>query len=110
MPIQHPYGVDMETETVEDVQEDLDIKEPNMWIVIMHNDDTTTMDFVIMLLIQLFHKTPDEAVEIMMEIHTKGQSVVGRYSHEIAEEKMNAATRTARLYGFPLAVTMEEDV
>ena len=99
----------METETVEDVQEELEVVRPSMWVVIMHNDDTTTMDFVIMLLMQLFHKNIDEATKIMLEIHVAGRAVVGCYTHEIAEEKMNTATRTARTYGFPLAVTIEED-
>lgn len=100
----------MTAEVEVDVREDLEVKEPGMWLVIMHNDNTTTMDFVIMLLIQVFHKNADEATHCMMEIHTKGQSVVGRYTHEIAEEKMNTATRTARAYGFPLTITMEEDI
>ena len=93
-----------------EVQDEVEVTEPGMWLVIMHNDDTTTMDFVIMLLIQLFHKNMEEATKIMLDIHTKGRAVVGRYTHEVAEEKMNTATRTARTYGFPLAVTIEEDV
>lgn len=97
---------DVELET----QDEVEVTEPGMWLVVMHNDDTTTMDFVIMLLMQLFHKDMSEATHIMLEIHTKGRSVVGRYTHEVAEEKMNTATRTARAYGFPLAVTIEEDV
>jgi len=101
----------METEIVlePELQEDLEVKEPNMWLVIMHNDDKTTMDFVIMLLVQLFKKNQDEAVQCMLEIHTKGRSVVGRYTHEIAEDKMNTAVRTARGYGFPLEISIEED-
>lgn len=92
-----------------EAQEELEVTEPSMWFVIFHNDDTTTMDFVIMLLMQLFHKDIDEATKIMLDIHVKGRAVVGCYTHEVAEEKMNTATRTARAYGFPLAITIEED-
>lgn len=100
-----------ETEVVlePEAEEITEIIEPNMWLVIMHNDDKTSMEFVVMLLIQLFHKSPEEATHIMMQIHTEGSAVVGRYTHEIAEEKMNTATRTARAYGFPLNISIEED-
>lgn len=110
---EHPYGADMsiETEVVlePETEEDIEVKEPNMWLVILHNDDKTTMEFVIMLLIQLFHKMPEEATQIMIDIHTKGRAVVGRYTHEVAEEKMNVTIKTARTYGHPLQATIEED-
>lgn len=109
MPTEHPYGANMETEILLDTETEQGVKEPNMWIVIMHNDDSTTMEFVIMLLVKLFHKTAEEATDIMLEIHTKGQAIVGRYTHEIAEEKMNTSVRTARAYGYPLQVSIEED-
>ena len=89
--------------------EEIDITEPNLWRVTMLNDDKTTMDFVVGLLIYVFHKKEDEAVEIMLRIHAEGQSVVGLYTHEVAEEKVNTCIRTARASGFPLQVVMEED-
>lgn len=92
-----------------EVQQDVDVTKPSMWLVIFHNDDKTTMDFVIMLLMQLFHKSVEEATEIMLQIHTEGQSTVGRFTHEIAEEKMNTSIRTARAYGYPLNVSIEEE-
>jgi len=101
----------METEIVlePEILEDIRVKEPSLWRVIMHNDDKTTMDFVIMILVKLFNKNPEEAAQCMLEIHEEGSSIVGLYTHEIAEEKMNTATRTARGYGFPLQVTIEEE-
>ena len=93
-----------------EVQQEVEVKKPNMWLVIFHNDDVTTMDFVIMLLIQLFNKSVEEATHLTLEVHMKGRAVAGRYTHEIAEEKMNTAIRTAQAYGFPLSVTIEEDV
>lgn len=103
----------METETLLEPKEtekvDVEAKEPNMWFVILHNDNVTTMDFVIMILIKLFHKSAEEAAEIMLQIHNKGKAVAGRYPFEIAEEKMNTVLRTASAYGFPLQATIEED-
>jgi ATP-dependent Clp protease adaptor protein ClpS len=97
--------------TVEpEVEDEVEITEPNMWLVIFHNDDKTTMEFVMMLLVQLFHKTVEESVEITMQVHNEGQAVVGRYTHEVAEEKMNTSVRTARAYGHPLNISIKEDV
>jgi ATP-dependent Clp protease adaptor protein ClpS len=90
-------------------QTDLEITEPNLWRVIMLNDDKTTMDFVVGLLVYVFHKDEPEAIEIMLRIHAQGQAIVGLYTHEVAEEKVNTCIRTARAAGFPLQVIMEED-
>lgn len=90
-------------------QEELDITEPKMWKVIMLNDDKTTMDFVVSLLVQVFHMSEQGAIETMLLIHVDGQAVVGIYAHEVAEEKMNTCIRTARHHGYPLQVIIEED-
>lgn len=90
-------------------QEAVEVTEPNLWRVIMLNDDTTTMDFVVQLLMYVFHRTETDAFEIMIRIHAEGQSVVGIYTHEVAEEKVNTCIRTARASNFPLQVIMEED-
>lgn len=89
--------------------EELEITEPNLWRVIMLNDDVTTMDFVVGLLVLVFHKSPDEAVELMLAIHAQGSAVVGLYTHEVAEEKMETCLRAAQGEGFPLKVIIEED-
>jgi ATP-dependent Clp protease adaptor protein ClpS len=88
---------------------DIDVTEPNLWRVVMLNDDKTTMDFVVGLLVLVFHKQPEEAVEIMLTIHATGSAVVGVYTHEIAEEKMNTCLHAAKAEGFPLQVIIEED-
>ena len=92
------------------VDEQVEIKRPNMWRVIFHNDDKTTMQFVIFLLIKVFHKSEKEAVDITLEVHEKGQSIAGVYPHEIAEQKMEVCTHTADEHDFPLRVTIEEEI
>lgn len=96
---------EFETETIEEVE----IKRPNLWRIIFHNDNKTTMEFVIFLLLQVFHKTMQEATDITMQVHEKGFAIVGVYTHEVAENKMNVCTSTARQEGFPLNVSIEEE-
>lgn len=98
------------SEIEEQLSEEQELKIPNLWRVIFHNDDKTTMDFVIFLLVKVFHKSPDEAMRITMEIHIEGAAVVGVYTHEVAETKMNICISTARKNGHPLNVSIEEEV
>ena len=93
----------------EQVIEEQELKIPNLWRVIFHNDDKTTMDFVIFLLVKVFHKGPEEAMHLTMEVHSEGAAIVGVYTHEIAESKMNICINTARKSGHPLNVSIEED-
>ncbi|NCC24514.1 MAG: ATP-dependent Clp protease adaptor ClpS [Deltaproteobacteria bacterium] len=74
----------------------------------MHNDDYTTMDFVVEVLNKVFHKTPAEAETIMMAIHSKGIGVCGIYTAEVAETRVAQVRRMAKGRGFPLLCTMEE--
>ena len=99
----------MTTEIQERIEEELQIKRPNYWRVILHNDNVTTMEFVIFLLKQVFHKTTQEATEIMLIIHEKGQAITGIFTHEIAENKMNLCISAARKQGFPLTASIEEE-
>tara|TARA_B100001057_G_C22482342_1_gene806944 strand:- start:128 stop:427 length:300 start_codon:yes stop_codon:yes gene_type:complete len=84
------------------------LKAPNKYHVIMLNDDTTPMDFVISIIVQVFNKQVEEAKEIMIEIHNKGREVVGSYSFEVAEQKCVETTTIARRNNYPLEVTIEE--
>lgn len=88
-------------------EEQLD--EPHLYKVLMHNDDYTTMEFVVNVLCEIFHKTPQEAYEIMMRIHTTGLGLCGIYSREIAETRVNKVRQEANRAGFPLKCTMEEN-
>lgn len=85
------------------------MKEPSRYNVIMHNDDKTTMDFVVMVLQRIFHKSADDAETVMLKIHNEGAAVVGTYYKDIAETKVRLTHSLARQNGFPLLLTIEED-
>lgn len=83
----------------------LNMKEPGRYKVICHNDDFTTMDFVVMMLMDVFFKSADEAERLMLTIHRTGQAVVGVYPLDIARSKVDKAMRLARANGFPLTLS-----
>jgi ATP-dependent Clp protease adaptor protein ClpS len=85
------------------------IVEPKRWKVILLNDDSTPMDFVIELLVNIFKHSQETAKEITMEIHNNGSGIAGVYSFEIAEVKAVEATTLARVNGFPLQIKLEEE-
>lgn len=84
------------------------VREPKRYNVIMHNDDFTTMEFVVEILIDIFHKDTVTAEEIMLTVHKKGRAVVGSYSYDIAGTRIKEAMSRARAEGFPFRMTMEE--
>ena len=90
----------------EDVQEI--VKEPSMFKVLILNDDYTTMEFVVEILMLVFAKSLDAATEIMLNVHRKGIGVCGVYTLEIAETKVGTVHSLAKEMGFPLRCTIEE--
>ena len=88
---------------------ELDLANPPMYKVILHNDDYTPMDFVIDILVKIFHKNIDEANDIMWRVHEKGRAVCGIYVLEIARTKVYQVKNVAKANGFPLLATMELD-
>lgn len=84
-------------------------REPRKFVVIMHNDDETTFDFVIMVLINTFHKTEAEAENLALAIHNQGKAVVGVYSLDIAKSKIGQVTVLAKEKGFPLLLTYQPE-
>jgi len=82
---------------------------PNLFKVIMHNDDYTTMDFVIEVLQAIFHKESAEATFLMLQIHRRGQALCGLFPFEIAETKVLKVHNQARAAGFPLRCTLEPE-
>lgn len=79
-------------------------KEPGKVNVICMNDDKTPVEFVIAMLVSIFRHDSEQAVKLTLQIHNDGSAVVGTYSTEIAEQKVEDATSMARLNGFPLVL------
>lgn len=86
-------------------KERTNLKEPRRYKVIFHNDDFTTMEFVVKVLTLVFFKSTEEAETLMMAVHRKGQAIVGIYSYDVAVSKVRKATEMARSEGFPLRLT-----
>ncbi|HET7697309.1 MAG TPA: ATP-dependent Clp protease adapter ClpS [Vicinamibacterales bacterium] len=84
-------------------------KKPELFKVLLLNDDYTTMDFVVEILETVFNKAPAEAYRIMMAVHTQGQGLCGVYPYEVAETKVATVVDLARGNGFPLRATMEPE-
>lgn len=102
---------DRQPDIIEDVKQHAEerTKEPPMYRVLLHNDDFTTKEFVVEILVYVFHKAMHEAMELMWRVHRHGRGVAGVFSREIAETKIATVTTIARENGFPLRLTMEPD-
>ena len=87
-------------------RENINIKEPRRYKVVIHNDDFTTMEFVVKVLTAVFYKSTPEAESLMLSVHNSGSAVVGIYSYDIARSKINKATTRARDEGYPLRLTL----
>jgi len=81
---------------------------PKMYRVIIHNDHYTTMDFVVEVLVKIFHKSGAEATMLMMDVHKKGRGIAGIYTLDIALTKIAQVHSKAKEHGFPLKCTYEE--
>jgi ATP-dependent Clp protease adaptor protein ClpS len=86
-----------------------EVKKPPLYKVLLHNDDYTTMEFVVYILQTVFHKEESDAVRIMLAVHQQGVGVAGVYTYEIAEVKVDKVTELARANEFPLLCTLEEE-
>jgi ATP-dependent Clp protease adaptor protein ClpS len=84
------------------------LKRPPLYKVLLHNDDYTTMDFVVLVLEEIFNHPPATAFQIMLNVHQKGVGVAGIYTLEIAETKAAKTMELARAHEFPLLCTIEE--
>ncbi len=99
----------MATDNDYELTEEVMIKHPKKYKVFILNDDYTSMDFVVDILMSVFHKSYEEAENIMMEVHKKEKGLCGIYSHEIAETKVMQVKKRAKDNGFPLKATMEQE-
>ena len=85
------------------------VDRPRLYKVLLHNDNYTTMDFVVSVLRNIFNKSAVTAVQIMLAVHRQGVGVAGVYTYEIAEDKIVKVTELARASQFPLLCTLEEE-
>lgn len=99
----------MATDIEFELAEKLQIKYPKKYKVYILNDDYTSMDFVVDILMTVFHKSYSQAENIMLEVHKKDRGLCGVYTHEIAETKVMQVIKKAKDGGFPLKATMEEE-
>ena len=85
-----------------------EVRKTPLYRVLLHNDDYTTMPFVVEILETIFHMSPAEAHRIMMHVHLNGSGIAGVYPFEVAETKVETVTTIARQAEFPLRATLEE--
>jgi ATP-dependent Clp protease adaptor protein ClpS len=86
----------------------VELQPPRRFVVILHNDNYSTWEFVIEVLRRVFHKNENEAVAITHKVHHEGSGRCGVYSHEVAEMKVSQVHAMAKASGFPLKCTLEE--
>jgi ATP-dependent Clp protease adaptor protein ClpS len=100
---------DYDDDVILEDEEDLEIEEPGMYKVLFHNDDYTSMEFVVFVLEAIFHKSKQESTSIMLEVHTKGIGVVGIYTYEVASTNIYLVEKLAEENEFPFKATMERE-
>ena len=101
------------TDTLEDIKLDekiiKEIKEPSKYNIIFLNDNVTPMDWVIKILMEIFHYSEKSAEETTIKIHNEGSAIVGTYSFEIAEQKLTETITASKNSGFPFNVKIEQE-
>jgi ATP-dependent Clp protease adaptor protein ClpS len=91
-----------------DVEAGQELQAPRMYRVLLHNDDYTTMDFVVEILISVFHKPAAEATRIMLDVHKRGVGICGVYTYDIAMTRVAMVHQLARKREFPLKCSLDE--
>jgi ATP-dependent Clp protease adaptor protein ClpS len=86
-----------------------EVREPRKYKVLLHNDDYTTMEFVVEILVRVFRMSDAQATAVMLSVHTQGYGVCGTFTAEVAETKVDTVHRLAKSAGFPLKCSMEGD-
>jgi ATP-dependent Clp protease adaptor protein ClpS len=106
---QRPGTDDGDTDVVTETKKKEQLKKPQLYKVLFHNDNYTTMEFVIAVLREVFRKSESDAVSIMLNVHRNGFGVAGVYTFEVAETKINKTHQLAEASEFPLKLTMETE-
>lgn len=99
----YQLGTDVLTESQQKLQK------PPLYKVLLHNDNYTTMEFVVQILMEIFHHSENDAIHIMLQVHNLGLGVAGVYTFEIAETKIAKVSALAQEYEYPLLCTLEEE-
>jgi ATP-dependent Clp protease adaptor protein ClpS len=94
---------------VEETESETKLGRPPLYKVLLHNDDFTTMEFVVFILQTVFNHGESEAIQIMLNVHKQGIGLAGVYTYEVAEMKVEKVMSIAQASEFPLLCTMEED-
>ncbi|HEX9004861.1 MAG TPA: ATP-dependent Clp protease adaptor ClpS [Blastocatellia bacterium] len=104
MPNREPqHGTDVLTESKQKLQK------PPLYKVLLHNDNYTTMEFVVFVLMNVFHHSENEAIRIMLQVHNQQVGIAGVYTFEIAETKVAKVAQLAREHDYPLLCSLEEE-
>lgn len=90
-------------------ESDIKLEKPKLFKVLLHNDDFTTMDFVVFVLQYVFMRDEAESITIMLKVHNEGLGLAGIYPYEIANMKAQKAMNLAKAREFPLLCTVEEE-
>lgn len=102
LPPQYEHDEDLAT------RDEAQAKKPPLFKVLLHNDDYTTMDFVVYVLQAVFHMSHEDAYRVMLNVHLRGVGVAGTYTYEIAEMKVSKVAALAQAHEYPLLATLEE--
>jgi ATP-dependent Clp protease adaptor protein ClpS len=94
---------------VEKTESKTKLERPPLYKVFLHNDDFTTMEFVVFILLTVFNRSEDDAIRLMLNVHRQGIGLAGVYTYEVAAMKVEKVTSLAQANEFPLLCTMEED-
>ena len=103
MPNQPDREIDVLTES------ETKLEKPKLFKVLLHNDDFTTMDFVVFVLQYVFNRSDADAITIMLKVHNAGMGIAGIYPYEVASMKSEKAMNLARAREYPLLCTVEEE-
>jgi ATP-dependent Clp protease adaptor protein ClpS len=104
-----PERVEPDTGAVTQTETERQLKRPQLYKVLFHNDNYTTRDFVVAVLREVFHKSESDAVAIMLHVHNSGIGVAGVYTYDVARTKIQIVEALARENEFPLRLTMEPE-
>ena len=102
-------SVDNDAGTITKVKAEKKLKRPRLFRVLLHNDDYTTREFVVLVLQTVFHLHEQDAIRIMLHVHNNGVGMAGVYTKEVAETKIRSVERLAQEQEFPLRLTMEPE-